>query len=222
MGVNKLTWEKINEITDEEISYLLYLEGKSISIIAKIRGQHKNKVEKDIIECRAKYRVFEGTNNVEDLTKKLIKYSRSERKMALEQLLDDDKRKLEDYSINKLFHSDRDECLFYIWILGELESKKSVQKLITFLKCTDGNIKRMCLSALGKIGASESEESLINATYDGRPQVRQYAVKAIYKIGTNKSLERLKEMIGNINEKDYVKRAAVEAIEFIEGVKSGE
>ncbi|WDC83649.1 HEAT repeat domain-containing protein [Caloramator sp. mosi_1] len=53
---------------------------------------------------------------------------------------------------------------------------------MTFLKCTDGNIKRICCSSLGKIEAKESEDALISVLTDKRPQVKQYAIKALGKI----------------------------------------
>lgn len=84
--------------------------------------------------------------------------------------------------LNNMFLVTRDECLFYIWLLGELKSKRAVSSIITFLKCTDGNIKRICCSSLGKIGDISSEEALITVLNDTRPQVKQYAIKALGRI----------------------------------------
>lgn len=220
--MKQLSWDEINEMSDAEINYLLYIEGKNIGCISHIRGQDRSKVERDIIECRVRYRAFEGTKNIEDLVKKIMKYSRDERKLCMNQLTEEDKKSLENYAINGLFDSGRDECLFYIWILGELKSQTSVPKLITFLKCTDGNIKRMCCSALGKIGDPQSEEILIGCTFDKRPQVRQYAIKALAGINSIKSDVRLKEIVNDIQEKEYVKRAAMETLNRMMGGNSGE
>jgi hypothetical protein len=85
----------------------------------------------------------------------------------------------------------------------------------------DGNVKRICCSALGKIGDIRSEDALINCLEDSRPQIKQYAVKALGKIKSKKSLYTLNSICQNKNEKDYVIRAAAQAISDIEEAGDG-
>lgn len=215
--MKSLEWKDIDEISDAEITYLLYMEGKDIKTISKIRNMEKTIVEKHIIECKIKYRAFEGVHNTEDIAKKLMRYGRDERISIISKMSDEDKHELEKYARDMLFISKRDECSFYIWLLGEFKSMESISPITTFLKCSDGNIKRICCSALGKIGSSASEEALISCLDDNKPQVKQYAIKALGKIKSNRSVPLLKKITVDKNERDYVVRAAINSIEQILG-----
>jgi hypothetical protein len=212
-----ISWDNIDALSDSEISYLLYTEGKDIKTICKIRGKERAEIERQIIECKVKYRIFEGAEKVEDLIKKLMKCGKEERINALGIMSDEDKKRIEKHAISSLFECSKDECHFYIWLLGELKSRAAVPSLIAFLRCSDGNIKRMCCSALGKIGDIRSEDGLLGCINENRPQVKQYAIKALGKLRSKKSIPLLREILNNPSEKDYIKRAAVEALEHIEG-----
>jgi HEAT repeat protein len=215
MVVMIISWEQIEALSDSEISYLLYLEGKNIKTICKIRNLDKGDVERQIIECKIKYRILEGSERAEDVVSRLMKCRREERANAISYLDESKLMEIEEYSIKHLFNSKRDECIFYIWLLGELKSKKGLPSIISFLRCSDGNIRRMCCSALGKIGDIKCEDGLIKCINDSRPQVREYAIKSLSKIKSRKSLEFLQNVINNTSEKDYVKRAAENAIKEI-------
>jgi hypothetical protein len=195
---------------------LLYTEGKDIKTICRIRNLEKNDVEKHIIECKIKYRAFEGVTNTADIIKKLMRYGRDERISVLDRMTDIERKNLEKYAMGKLFDSNRDECNFYIWLLGECRSINAVQSIITFLKCSDGNVKRICCSALGKIGDIRAENALLNCLEDSRPQIKQYAIKALGKIKSRRALPILNSICSNKNEKDYVIRAAEQTIRDIE------
>lgn len=213
--MKSVEWKDIDKMEDSEISYLLYMEGKDIRTISKIRNMEKTLVEKQIIECKIKYRAFEGVKNTADIAKRLMRYGRDERISVIGRLSLDEKKQLEEYSRNMLFNCTRDECIFYIWLLGEFKSRESIASIITFLKCNDGNIKRICCSALGKIGTKESEDALINCLNDNKPQVKQYAIKALGKIKSLKALDILKKIAEDKNEKDYIVRAALGSINQI-------
>lgn len=215
--MNTIEWKNIDEISDSEITYLLYMEGKDIRTISKIRNIEKTIVEKHIIECKIKYRAFEGVQNTEDIVKKLMRYGRDERVSVINRMSDKDKLELQKYARNMLFKSNREECSFYIWLLGEFKNVESIPAIITFLKCSDGNIKRICCSALGKIGSSEAEEALINCLSDNKPQVKQYAIKALGKIKSNRSVSLLMKISKDKSERDYVVRAAINSLEQILG-----
>lgn len=214
--MKSFSWDNIDVLTDWQISYLLYTEGKDIKTICRIRDLDRSDVEKHIIEGKIKYRIYEGINSTEDILKKLMKYRREERINFLSSMTEEEKKGLEKHASEKLFDSSRDECNFYIWLLGELKSSMAVPGLVTFLKCTDGNVKRMCCSALGKIGDIRAEDGLINCLGDQRPQIREYAVKALGRIKSKKSLGVLNKILNSQKEKDYVVKAAKTAIEQIE------
>lgn len=216
--MNRVTWDDIDTLSDSQITYLLYVEGKDIKTICKIRNLERSEVERHIIEGKIKYRVYEGINSPDDILKKLMKYRREERVSFLSQMTDEEKKGLENKALSKLFDSSRDECNFYIWLLGELKSTSSVPSIVTFLKCTDGNVKRMCCSALGKIGDIRAEDGLINCVTDPRPQIREYAIKALGRIGSKKSINALNKVLSSTKEKDYIVRAAKTAIEQIEEI----
>lgn len=214
--MNALSWENIDQLSDSEISYLLYSEGKSINAICKIRNMQKTDIEKQIIECKIKYRVFEGSSSTDDIVKKLVRCGRDERKSIIAAMPEDEKIRLESHAIKKLFSSNRDECSFYIWLLGEFKSICAIPSIITFLKCSDGNIKRMCCSALGKIGDIRAEDALISCLKDSKPQVKEYAVKSLGKIKSKKALPYLYDIINKGSEKEYIIRASKIAVSHIE------
>lgn len=202
--MNKISWNDINNLSDSQITYLLYLEGKSINAICKIRNLEKSQVEKQLIECKIKYRIFEKSKSEKDIINNLKKCCKIERLSALQLLSQNDKEKLENYLLNNLFNCTKEDCLFYIWLLGELKSKKAVLPICAFLKSNDGNIKRICCSSLGKIGDISAEDNLISCLKDDRPQVVQYAIKALGKIKSKKAIPFLYEIINNKNQKDYI------------------
>lgn len=220
--MDNLSWKNVNLLSDSDISYLLYKEGKDINTISRIRGLDKSIIEKQIIESKIKYRVNEIGEKPNEIVSKLYKYSRKERVLLIESLNEEKKKEIEEYVLENLFMVTRDECQFYIWILGELKSKRAVQPIITFLRCTDGNIKRICCSSLGKIGDLAAENALIGALADKRPQVRQYAAKALGKIKSKKSLSYLYKLMETDSDKGYIINAAKEAIDIIEGREQDE
>ncbi|MCX7885414.1 MAG: HEAT repeat domain-containing protein [Caloramator sp.] len=213
--MKNLSWNNIKNLNEEEITYLLYIEGKSIDIISKIRNMDKNTIEKQIIECKIKYRVFENSNSEKDILNKLKRCHKNERQSIIGLLSNKDKENLENYLLNNLFNSSKEDCSFYIWLLGELKSKKAVQQIGAFLKCNDGNIKRICCSALGKIGDISCENFLISCLKDSKPQVVQYAIKAISKIKSKKAISYLNKIVEDEKQRDYVKNAAIIAIDEI-------
>lgn len=214
--MKKLSWSQIEEMNDTEITYLLYLEGKDIKTICRIRGIDRVDAERHIIEGKIKYRIFEGTKNTEDVVKRLLKCHKDERQNALKIMQNKELKKLERYALENLYNSTRDECLFYIWLLGEIKSKDAVPAIITFLRCRDGNIKRICCSALGKIGDLRAEDSLMLCLDEKRTQIKEYAIKALGRMKSKKALTNLKKISLDENERDYIKRAADFAIKEIE------
>ncbi|MBL7159262.1 AAA family ATPase [Candidatus Microgenomates bacterium] len=87
--------------------------------------------------------------------------------------------------------------------VGESRDKSQISKLIFYLNHNNGNVRRLACSALGKIGSPITERSLMGVLFDEKPQVRQYAIKALFKLGTKICLPALEMIIRNPEEKEY-------------------
>jgi uncharacterized protein YpbB len=83
-------WNEIDNMESFQISYLLYLEGKSIDIISKIRNLPYKEVEKHIIEAKIKYQ----KKKKQDKLIKIISMSKSKRIEYLKTLTNEDERDL--------------------------------------------------------------------------------------------------------------------------------
>ncbi len=101
-------------------------------------------------------------------------------------------------------------------ILGEKKNPEDIPKLIDFIKSDNANERRLAASALGKMAKLkphifESVPSLILLLKDEKPQVRQYAVKALGLIKDERALPHL-EIVAKTDEKVYNKKCAEKAI----------
>lgn len=212
--MNNLTWENIDKLSSEDISYILFKEGKDVKTISIIRNLSKVEVEKHIIHSKIKYKIYKYGTDEKSIINSLMNCPKDERISIISKM---DKKELdliENYIIKNIFNKNQKECTFYIWFLGEIKSEKGLDTIITFLKCSDGTIKRMCCSAIGKIGSIKGEDVLINTLSENRSQVKEYAIKALGNIKSIKSLKYLEEITLS-NEKEYVIKAAFAAIEKI-------
>ena len=95
---------------------------------------------------------------------------------------------------------------FGIWVLGELKASQSVDFLIKSTVHKFVNIRRLSVSALGKIGDPKAEMALLRALQDENNQVVSYAIKSLQKIRSKKAIEKVKE-IYKTNEKEYIKKS---------------
>jgi HEAT repeat protein len=219
IGLKDISWENIEQLSQQEITYLLYKEGKSIKAISLIRNIDKSLAEKQIIEFRMNNRIFESAMTTEDIIRNIKKCTREERSLTISKLPDDTTKELEVFALSKLFESSRDDCSFLLYLLGEMKSKRAVPSIMVFLKSSDGNVKRAACSALGKIGDIRAEEGLISALEDKRPQVREYAIKALGRIDSRNAVGQLEKIEGSSQEKEYVKRAAKNVLNEIRGAE---
>jgi ATP-dependent DNA helicase RecQ len=88
-----------------------------------------------------------------------------------------------------------------------------IGELIEALKDPNGNVRRLAASALGKLAAVEAVEPLLTLLdEETRPQVRQYAVKALGRIGDPRTQEKLKSISMDSKEKAYTREAASAAL----------
>lgn len=93
--------------------------------------------------------------------------------------------------------------------LGETLSPSAVSELITALDDTDGNVRRLAASALGKIKDARAVHPLMNLLLrEAKPQVRQYAVKALGEIGDPQARVLLERMGRDANEREYTRLSA--------------
>lgn len=104
-----------------------------------------------------------------------------------------------------------------------LENKKhTIPKLIKLLEYHDGNVQKASASALGRMEATEAEDSLLGLLEaPQKPQVKQYAINALGKLGTSKSLDVLKRIEKNRFEKGYNIDAAKNAVVLIKKRSEG-
>jgi len=108
------------------------------------------------------------------------------------------------------------------WTLGESKDPKAIPQLIEFTKSADGNERRLAASALGKLSTFkpqifEAVSHLIRLLDDEKPQVRQYAAKALGKIESEDAMHHLKKRLND--EMPYVREAATAAIKRIKKEK---
>ncbi|MFQ6073229.1 MAG: HRDC domain-containing protein [Methanosarcinales archaeon] len=100
-----------------------------------------------------------------------------------------------------------------VYKLGEHQDESAIETLIEATCDTNGTIRRLAASALGKIGIKN--ENVINALKqlldDEMSQVRQYAVKALGIVGDESVLDKLLQ-IAETDDKYYVRESANIAI----------
>jgi len=106
-----------------------------------------------------------------------------------------------------------------VWQLGESDDPSAIPKLIEFTKSGNANERRLAASGLGKLARYKPQiykacPHLIKLLKDEKPQVRQYAAKALGKIGYVKALPNLRELLND--KKIYVRKAAEIAIKNCE------
>ncbi|QZY56500.1 HEAT repeat domain-containing protein [Crassaminicella profunda] len=210
-----LSWESYDTTKDYIITYLLYQEGKSIELIAKIRNMNVERVKKQII--LAKSEAISLKEQDKSMLEKMLEISKTERIKMISRMPSKDRKTLAReiyYGYNHIRNAE--DKMILIWIIGELRIKELVHIVYKDIKHPHGNVRRMVCSAINKIGDPKGIDSLHKALLDSKPQVRQYAAKGLGKIGDEKSIIKMKRLLGNPNEKEYVKNAFYEAINHIE------
>jgi len=91
--------------------------------------------------------------------------------------------------------------------LGNSNHPSVIPEVIDFTRSRNGNERRLAASALGKLARFKPEiykavEALEGLLGDEKPQVRQYALKALARVG-KVTKERLEPIIENPEEKGY-------------------
>ncbi|WXR62098.1 helix-turn-helix domain-containing protein [Peptostreptococcaceae bacterium AGR-M142] len=215
------TWNDIDELEDYEITYLLYKEGKNIDIISKIRNLKKTQIQEHIIKGKANQKEKKDIKKTKkSLLEELILLDKEKRIKLLENLKQEDETKVLEFKkeLYKKLKTDKnlDDVIIYIWICGELRDDKFLDIIHEFTAHFHGNIRRMSYSAMRKIKNKKSLEFFYRGLIDKKPQVRQYAARGLMDIGDENSIKKIKNLISNKNEKEYVKDSFFKAIEEIE------
>lgn len=206
-GLVKYDWNHIENYTEEEISYFLSLEGKSIEAISRIRNIDRSTVQKHIINAKIKYRYLVKSESMSELFKSLTAAVKDERIMVLNSLDRVNKAKLIHY-LNQSYFMELSikEKEAAIWTMGELKSRESVDLLIKATVNNHVNIRRMAISALGKIGERKAGRALVRALDDDNAQVVSYAVKALQKMPFSEADDKIKALMQK-TDKEYIKLA---------------
>lgn len=216
-GLLNIQWNNINELRSEDITYFLFLEGKSIDSLSKIRNIDRETIQKHIIEGKIKYGILAKSKNMKELFKEISISGKQDKIDTIMSLDENIKKGLVEYIKEDYFNMLIKEKEAAVWMLGELKdfssldilSKASVHKMV--------NIRRMAVSAMGKVGNIEAEDALIRALKDENNQVVMYAIKALSKIGSKKAETKVKN-IYNEADKQYIKTAAEEYFSIMEKI----
>ena len=200
-------WLCISKYSNEEISYFLFLEGKTMEAICKIRNLDNAIVQKHIIDGKIKYRFLVHSNDTDELFKSIAKAGKEDKIYFLNSLEEDNKNKLTQLIKTSYVEMHPKDKEVAVWILGELKEKSCLNILIKASVHKFLNVRRMAVSAMGKMGDSRAEGALLRALEDENPQVISYAIKSLGKIKSEKAITKIKYIYDN-TEKKYIIDAA--------------
>jgi ATP-dependent DNA helicase RecQ len=97
----------------------------------------------------------------------------------------------------------------HIVVLSEIGSASAISELVAYLQNPYGSVRCLAAFALGKIGDKCATAPLIELLErEEKPQVRQYAVKALGRIGDIQAKLILETIAHNDHEQDYTRKAA--------------
>jgi len=108
--------------------------------------------------------------------------------------------------------------------IGHEGNVAAVGELRELLRSSSANARRLAASAMGKLAWMGVDQAAAVAALapvarsDPHAQTRQYAIKALkaYGVAAKDCLPDLRDMAANPAEKDYIRRDAAAAVEFIE------
>lgn len=214
-GLVEYNWDDIEKYDDSEISYYLFLEGKSLEVISKIRNISREIVQKHIIEGKIKYRFLASSKNAEELLSSIARAGKNDKQLLLSNL--DEKntvsilKHIRDNYV-KMHGKDKETA---IWIIGELKDINSEDILIKASVHKFVNVRRMAISAMGKINNPDFENALKRALDDENPQVVSYSLKALIKMASRNAEDKVKKIF-QTTEKEYLKKLCQDYFNMIE------
>lgn len=216
-GMININWNDIVNYSDEDITYFLFLEGKSIESLCEIRNLNKETIQKHILDGKIKYGILAKSNDEEELFQVISRSGKQDKIEALKYLNDLNKNRLVQFIRDNYADMKTKDKENAVWILGEVGDKRVLDLLIKASVHNHVNVRRMAVSAVGKIGDKGMESIAIRALEDQNPQVVMYAIKALIKIKSENAMEKIRE-IHKKTEKDYIKRTAEEYFAEVRGV----
>lgn len=214
MNLFDIHWNKVDEIKDEDITYYLFLENKPIEAICKIRRLDIETVKSHILYGKIKYGTLVKSKNEKELIKNISTKAKEEKRDILETLQEENKAKLIEYIKNNYADMEPKEKEAAVWIIGELKANSCINILVKASVHKFVNIRRMAVSAMGKIGDKSSEAALIRALDDSNPQVVTYAIKALLKIKSYTAKGKIEGLINSCSAKEYVKEKAKQFLDL--------
>jgi len=108
------------------------------------------------------------------------------------------------------------DLIQHIVELGKIQCQDGIPELISALNSSNGNVRRLAASALGKIRACQAVDPLLKLLQkETKPQVRQYIVKALGRIGDRRAVIALAKINDDELEKYYVRASAQHALKKI-------
>lgn len=211
-----ISWDNIDSLEDYFITYLLYKEGRDVPQISKIRNISIENVNRDLIKSKEILKAYPKKEE-KDIIYKVLEMDKENRINYINSLNEDELIELKKCLYKRILkEKNAEDLMVLVWTAGELKDSRFLKVIHYISDHPHGGVRRMSYSAMGKIGSIESIDFLHRGLIDSKPQVRQYASKSLAKIGNEVSLKKLKNLIQNPNEKDYVKRAYLETIRYIE------
>lgn len=215
MGLVEFDWNDIEKYSEEDITYFLFIEGKNIDSICKIRNLDRITVQNHIIEGKIKYRFLTRSKNTEELFIEITKAGKRDKQELLSSFDEENKNKLLNFIINSYPKMNSKHKEIAVWILGELKEAKGLGILVKASVNNIVNVRRMAISAMGKLENESCEMPLIRALEDSNPQVITYAIKALQKLNSIKAKEKI-ILLKDSTDKSYVIKAADEYLSSLE------
>ena len=217
-----IVWEDIESLEDFFVTYMLYKEGKTASQISIIRGRDVGSIKMDIIKAKQKINNMKNNSkersNSADVIEELLKSDKQTRLSIISGLREDEVLNLKRSIFKRIgIEKNAEDLMILLWTCGELNDEKLLPRVHEKSSHPHGGVRRMAYSAMGQIGSPKSLEFLHRGLFDEKPQARQYAVNALSKIASQKSIPLLERIMRKKGEKEYVTRAALNAIEEIQG-----
>ncbi len=106
-------------------------------------------------------------------------------------------------------------------MLGESRDPYHVPELLAALNDSNGNVRRLAASALGKIGDQRAVQPLLELLKrEQKPQVRQYTITALGELGDPQAYPIIEQIARDLNEKGYNRRAAVRALKKLRAART--
>lgn len=209
----KIKWDNIAELSSEEISYYLYLEGKSAEAVSVIRNITLETAKTHIINGKIKYGIIAKCKDISQLFNMFLTASKADKTGVVEYLDSNLKEELAKYIAVRYADMLPKEKETAVWCLGELKSKSGYNVLVRASVHKFINIRRLAVSAMGKINDMYFEDALINSLEDINPQVVLYSIKALSRLSSKKAYEKIINIHKNA-EKEYLREAAEKWLEI--------